>query len=158
MWKALNSGRKPISDPQFRTKLFPSDVRIIPSLKNQVLSSALLFWAPVLMGCQTAIKTDRANPRSIPNGRSLYTTYCQSCHGVDGKNDRNGANTSMKLVSAIGMPHAQWWRIVADGKGEMPSFSSRISEAEALAIQSYISQLEESNSSKIPFTISSHPR
>ena len=83
-----------------------------------------------------AVKANSTNPRPAPQ---LYRKYCVSCHGSDGR-----ARTSKgKFSHARDLTDAKWQEQVTDERifnsimngrsqrGNMPSFSNKISQQEA---------------------------
>lgn len=101
-------------------------------------AASLFFCAacvPVLGGCTPRILAgSRANQ---VDGKALYAANCASCHGEDGRNDRQGANPAMRLSAANALPDSQWNRVVVSGRGEMPAFRSRLSTQELRALRDY---------------------
>ena len=81
-----------------------------------------------------------ASPAAYAN--SLYAKYCASCHGSDGKgNTKMGKKTgAADYTSAKGQAwsDSQGVKITLNGKGKMKGFKSKISEADAKALVTYI--------------------
>ena len=76
-----------------------------------------------------------------PDGKALYTTYCVSCHGADGRNDRGGATPAMRLAAANSLAPSDWNHLVLTGRGQMPAFQNRLAPAQLEALRAYTRQL-----------------
>lgn len=76
-----------------------------------------------------------------PNGKALYATYCVSCHGADGRNDRSSALPAMRLSAANSLFESDWNHLVLNGRGQMPAFQNRLSSAQLDALRAYVRQL-----------------
>ena len=87
-------------------------------------------------GCATKQPSDRQ-----PDGKALYTTYCVSCHGADGRNDRSGATPAMRLTTANSLSEADWNALVLTGRKQMPAFQNRLAPAELSVLRAYVRQL-----------------
>ncbi|MFT3746492.1 MAG: cytochrome c [Pyrinomonadaceae bacterium] len=77
---------------------------------------------------------------AISDGASVYAANCASCHGSDGraktaKGKRSGATD---LTSNWNADEARAIRIITNGKGEMPSFKSKLSKEEIASVFGYI--------------------
>ena len=90
-------------------------------------------------GCATRRSVEgRAN---APDGKALYAVNCASCHGEDGRNDRQGANRAMRLKKANALSDKEWETLVQNGRGEMPAFHNRLSLQEIHALREYVYRL-----------------
>ncbi|CAM3906107.1 MULTISPECIES: cytochrome-c oxidase, cbb3-type subunit III [Paracoccus] len=76
-------------------------------------------------------------------GATVFADNCTACHGEDGKGDRTqGAPDLTDAVWLYGSDPATITRIVHDGPfGVMPSWSSRLSEADIRAVAAYVHSL-----------------
>ena len=70
------------------------------------------------------------------DGAAVYANRCASCHGSDGGgalgpqlSDGRAAQRFPNIADQIG--------VIADGRGGMPAFGSRLSEAEIKAVAEY---------------------
>ena len=94
--------------------------------------------------------TTLANAGSYARGQSAptsYAKYCITCHGRDGK-----AKTAKgRRNHARNLTEADWQRAVSDervfnsianGRGKMPAFSKKMSDAEIDAMVSYVRALQ----------------
>jgi len=79
-------------------------------------------------------------------GEATYKAKCQSCHGAQGIQNpgiakamgvRPASDPAVKAESA-----AQMIAITANGKGKMPAFKSKLSDAEIKASVDYFRSLE----------------
>ena len=69
-----------------------------------------------------------------PNGAALFSRYCATCHGEDGSGQSFVASQpGMPDVSNLTQTDStadELYRTLSEGRGAMPSFGSRLSEAE----------------------------
>lgn len=83
-------------------------------------------------------------PLTLPQGQEIYTIFCASCHGSQGKADGSEAGALKikplkfqdKKVSAQ-TDGAIFWKI-SEGRGEMPSFGKVLSEEQKWQMVEYI--------------------
>ena len=79
------------------------------------------------------------------DGAALYKAKCASCHGADGSG-QTAIGKSMKLRN-LGAPEVQkqsdkeLYRIIADGKGKMPAYKSKLSDVEINALVAHMRTL-----------------
>lgn len=79
-------------------------------------------------------------------GADTYKAKCQMCHGADGL----GATPAGKAMKAIpftdpqivGKPDADLIAATTDGKGKMPAYKGKLSDAEIKAVIVYIHTLQ----------------
>jgi mono/diheme cytochrome c family protein len=78
----------------------------------------------------------KADPESIKEGKDLYQTHCNSCHGKKGKGDGTkaaqletecGDFTSAAFVQE---PDGALFYKISEGRKDMPSFKKKIPEAD----------------------------
>ena len=80
------------------------------------------------------------------DGAATYKAKCASCHGADGKGD-NPMGKKMNL-RALGSPEVQkqtdqqLFDITANGKGKMPAYKGKLSDAEIKSIVAFIRTLK----------------
>ena len=83
-------------------------------------------------------------PLTLPQGQEVYTIYCAPCHGKQGKAD--GIATSRLEIKPLPFQDekisaqtngALFWKI-REGRGEMPSFKTLISEEQKWQMVEYI--------------------
>ena len=68
------------------------------------------------------------------HGKEVFSNYCVSCHGEDGKKGLGGAaNLSVTLLDNISMTE-----IIKNGKGAMASYKSVLNEQEIKAVVAYL--------------------
>jgi cytochrome c6 len=76
------------------------------------------------------------------SGASLFKSHCAACHGADGKGD-TGIGKSMHLRS-LASPEVQKQSdkeltdMIADGKGGMPAYKSKLTGAQIKELVSHI--------------------
>jgi quinohemoprotein ethanol dehydrogenase len=86
-------------------------------------------------GTQTTSSAQSSGPAlaAITGGRQLFDQACAPCHGADGNGGHGGG---APLVNAKDL--AVVTRTVTDGRNNMPSFGSQLSDAQIRAVSSYI--------------------
>lgn len=72
-------------------------------------------------------------PQAI-NASDLYLTRCAGCHGTDGNLQLSGA----KALPASTLKKEDIVNQIKMGKGNMPPFDGRLSEAEIAALADYV--------------------
>ncbi|MBI4365487.1 MAG: cytochrome c [Deltaproteobacteria bacterium] len=70
------------------------------------------------------------------DGAATYAAKCKMCHGADGK-----GNAAMK-VPAFSGAEAAMQDTVAKGKGKMPAFAGKLSDAEIADVVKHIKTLK----------------
>lgn len=83
--------------------------------------------------------SESAPPAPAPEGAALYRRHCVTCHGSDGRGQTYVAQSeSMPSVADLtNLPDKSEATIrasISQGKGSMPAFGGRISEAELDAL------------------------
>lgn len=80
------------------------------------------------------------------DAQTTFDAKCAKCHGKDGR----GKSLRGKLIHARDLTNAQWQNDVTDerlfnsvsnGRGKMPSFKKKLSEAEIDALVAYVRRL-----------------
>ncbi len=108
--------------------------RMMPPWKNQLSDQQI--WDTVAYAW--SLHTSSAE---IEQGRALYEANCAACHGPDGKGAVAGAPNLADFAATSGVSEATWAASVANGKGAMPSFTGKLSDAEQRASLAYIRSL-----------------
>lgn len=91
--------------------------------------------------------TYKSNETTLASGKELYTTYCASCHGSDGRGDGvlggelpvKPANFHADIVKNQ-KDGALFWKL-AEGRGAMPSFKTMLSDEKRWQLITYIRTL-----------------
>ncbi len=73
------------------------------------------------------------------DGAVIYTSYCKSCHGDDGKLMLAGA----KDLSISSIDVTEVYNQVKNGKGAMPAYESSLSEEQLNAVSAYVLTLRQ---------------
>ena len=74
-------------------------------------------------------------------GRSLFNSTCASCHGQNGAPSAVGKSLNAPDLGSKAVQNrtdAELQQIVANGKGNMPPFNGRLSEAQINSLVRYI--------------------
>src|SRR2546423_675909 len=79
------------------------------------------------------------------DGAALYKSKCAACHGADG-GGQTPMGKSMKLrdlrsAEVQKMTDKELVTLISDGKGKMPAYKAKMSQAEIDAVVSYIHSL-----------------
>lgn len=100
-------------------------------------SASLSSWA----------MTGAGNSIAARNAGELYTKYCASCHGKDGR----GKTLKAKLNHARDLTDRAWqsetsdermFNAIMNGKRKMPAFNKKLSEPEIDAVVGYVRSLK----------------
>ena len=76
------------------------------------------------------------NAGSIKEGKDLWVTHCQSCHGKTGKGDGTKAAQlktepgNFSLPATQKQPDGSLYYKIDEGRGDMPGFKKKIPEAD----------------------------
>ncbi len=81
--------------------------------------------------------TEDANYDIKKHGESVYTAYCQSCHGVGGANGAGGLDLTVSQTD-----HAAKLERIKNGASSMPGFKDVLNEKEIDAVTAYIESLK----------------
>jgi mono/diheme cytochrome c family protein len=88
-----------------------------------------------------------ASHSSVRSAAELYTKYCASCHGKDGraKTFKAKVNHARDLTDGAWQEDASDERLfnsIMNGKRKMPAFGKKLSEQEISALVSYVRGLK----------------
>ncbi len=75
---------------------------------------------------------------------SLYSQKCALCHGKDGKGTPTGKKMGSKDLTTLKLSQEQVVNDIANGKGKMPAFKGKITDAQIDALAKYVTGLEKS--------------
>lgn len=110
-------------------------------------TGVLVFVLCLIAIARPSLASDIATSESQPNAAELYSKNCARCHGKDGK----AKGFKAKAVGARNLTDALWQDRVSDerlfnsinnGKGKMPAFGKKLSEAEVNSLVSYVRSLK----------------
>lgn len=74
-----------------------------------------------------------------PAAAEIFAKRCAACHGKDGKGDTPMAKKlGAKDISALKESEADIQKTIETGKGKMPAFKGKISDAELAAVSKYV--------------------
>ena len=106
----------------------------IQKFKKWITSAALAVIILGLSACAgNAPSPAEDNSEGTVSGANVYTKYCTSCHGSDGKLQLNGAFDLS--VSALSLDERV--AVIANGRKLMTSYSGILSAAEIEAVAQY---------------------
>jgi mono/diheme cytochrome c family protein len=116
--------------------------RVVQVVELLALLGAIVFVVALFANEPEDVETDAVDepteevaPEDV-DGAAIFSERCASCHGADGEG-RNGPQLSDgRAVERFPDVQAQI-DVVTDGRGGMPSFESRLSEAEIQAVVEY---------------------
>ncbi len=102
------------------------------------ISKPLLFAAAVLVFSTV--------PAHAQSGAAVYKSKCAMCHGADGKGD-TAVGKSMKLrdlgsAEVQKQSDAELTAITADGKGKMPAYKGKLTDAQIKDVVAFIRTLK----------------
>jgi mono/diheme cytochrome c family protein len=73
----------------------------------------------------------------VDQGKAVWEANCASCHGTDGKPTQQGVPDLSDFARTSAASNAAWDQVVSQGKGAMPAFDGKLSEAEQQASVTY---------------------
>jgi mono/diheme cytochrome c family protein len=115
------------------------------ALAGAVLISFCLWLHPP--GIASASGAESSATEGTDDAGSLYNKKCAECHGKDGR----AKSFRGKLSHARDLTDADWQQRVSDeriynsisnGKGKMPAFGKKLSEAEINSLAKYVRDLK----------------
>ena len=74
-------------------------------------------------------------------GEATFKSKCAMCHGATGAGD-TPAGKSMKVAPLAKMSEADMVAIITSGKGKMPSYKGKLTDAQITDLVSYIRTLK----------------
>ena len=81
-----------------------------------------------------------------PDGAALYKSKCAMCHGADGSGQTPMAKTmkmrDLRSADVQKQTDAELAKWIADGKGKMPAYKSKMSADEINALVAFIRTLK----------------
>lgn len=112
--------------------------------KLLIAAIAFLFVAAVMFAAGSTVNTTSAaapttGEKALFDGGSQYVAHCNTCHGGDGRgNTPKGRKTKAGDLTKSSVSNAKGLRMIANGKGEMPSFKNKMSEDEMQEVMNYV--------------------
>jgi cytochrome c6 len=86
-----------------------------------------------------------ATPIIAADGAALYKTKCASCHAADGSGatpmGKNMKLRDLRSPDVQKLTDKELYTITADGKGKMPAYKGKLSEADINALVAYMREL-----------------
>jgi mono/diheme cytochrome c family protein len=84
-----------------------------------------------------------ANQKTLEEGKSLFQTYCQVCHGPQGKGDGPIASKippppSYLSERLMGFPSGRIFHVITMGTGKMPAYAAQLSADERWKVVTYV--------------------
>jgi mono/diheme cytochrome c family protein len=85
----------------------------------------------------------RATPQTLEEGKALFQTYCQVCHGEQGKGDGPISSNIPPPPSYVSsrlmeFPPGRIFHVVTVGTGKMPSYAAQLSADERWKVVTYV--------------------
>ena len=75
------------------------------------------------------------------SGADLYKTKCAACHGADGSKTMMGAKP-LNGAEVQGMSDAQLTDAITNGKGKMPAYKGKLTDAQIKDLVTYVRTLK----------------
>lgn len=106
-----------------------------------------VFLLCLIVTARPSPPVDPALSESENNAEELYSRNCAKCHGKDGR----AKGFKAKAVGARNLTDGQWQNRVTDerifnsinnGKGKMPAYGKKLSEAEINSLVNYVRSLK----------------
>ncbi|HTV64005.1 MAG TPA: cytochrome c [Bryocella sp.] len=80
-------------------------------------------------------------PLAAADAAGDYKAKCAGCHGVDGSKSMMGAKP-LNGAEVQGMSDAELTAAITDGKGKMPAYKGKLSDAQIKELVGYIRTLK----------------
>lgn len=99
---------------------------------------------------QTAANVINPLPDSafvLTDGKALYTSYCQHCHGASGEGDGAVADkfpgiANLKGAAIMNVSEGHIFHVITQGKGRMAPHASQINIEDRWKIAAYVKELQ----------------
>lgn len=104
--------------------------RMMPPWKNRLTDQQI--WDTVAYAWSLGTTQEE-----VDQGKAVWEANCASCHGADGKPTQQGVPDLTDFAATSAASNAAWDQVVSQGKGAMPGFSGKLSEAEQGASVTY---------------------
>jgi len=121
--------------------------RHVPALLSTLTALALVLTAHAEPPAQPEPPAPEARPMEaaapdLAKGKTIFGSYCQACHGADGKGNSGLAANFVDDQARLAAPDAALLKVIADGKngdtGIMPPWGAVLNEADRVAVLAYI--------------------
>lgn len=99
-------------------------------------------------GRELASPVPAGSAAALARGAVVYQTYCQTCHGPQGKGDgpvaQRGfpAPPSLLAPNALGLADGQMFHILTYGQNNMPSYAAQIDREDRWTVILYVRELQ----------------
>lgn len=108
-----------------------------------LMSALVLVLAPALfVVANSPTPGPVAAPESAASAAGLFSRHCAKCHGRDGR-----ARIKNKVKGTRNLTDPQWqdrvsderiFNVISNGKGRMPGFGKKLSDAEVDSLVQYV--------------------
>ena len=111
-----------------------------------ILIAACLWLQPARVTSSSMVENSEGLP-SLRDAKTMYNQSCAKCHDRDGQ----AKSVRGKLTHARDLTDAQWqqkvsderiFNVISNGKGKMPAFGKKFSEAEINELVNYVRSLK----------------
>jgi len=98
-------------------------------------------WLLTALAMLSALLADIAGAADVFNGRAVYDTHCQSCHGDDGTSMMPGTPdfTSGEMMVR---PDTELLKRIREGSDFMPAYRGMLEDNEIMDVIAYIRSLQ----------------
>ena len=104
-------------------------------------AKAVIICGTFVAAAIAGTRTEKDRGPAITGSPAMFAKHCARCHGLDGR-----ARTAQgKRAGATDFTSGDWntdparaIRIITNGKGEMPSFKSKLKPAEIRSVWNYV--------------------
>ncbi len=77
---------------------------------------------------------------------AAYTQKCQMCHGATGRGDTPAGKAlgarAFNTPDVMKLSNADLLSVIKNGKGKMPAFAGKVSDADITALAAYVRKLQ----------------
>ena len=115
--------------------------------KSLLANTVFVFLLCLLAIARPSQRSNTASSMSETNAADLFSNNCARCHGKDGR----ASGVKAKVVGARNLTNAEWqdrasderiFNSISNGKGKMPPYGKKLSEAEINSLVNYVRSLK----------------
>jgi len=121
---------------------------VAASARTLLRPPGLVTWAVAILSLMLApasLAASRSGKAAENEAASTFKLQCSSCHGANGAGDTSVGKTlkaaDLRSPAVQKQSDAELAQIIAEGKGNMPSFSDSLSKDQISALVAYIRKL-----------------
>ena len=109
---------------------------------KRIVLAGFLSILPVFIMSGSGTPAEAGASSASAGPAEIYAAHCAKCHGADGraKTAKGKRVNATDFTSDWNRDPARGVRIITNGKGEMPSFKSKLSAGEIRSVFNYVAR------------------